>query len=45
MKCIKKDCRKEASIGCSGLCRQHYYKMLDEQKESNPEIYQENILC
>ena len=43
MKCINRDCKKEASIGCSGLCRKHYEEMLEEQKEQTPEIYQENI--
>ena len=43
MKCIDRDCKEEAIIGLSGLCRHHWQEMLKEQKENNPEVYQENI--
>ena len=43
MKCLDKNCNRDAKMGCSGLCLYHYEEMLREQKENNPEAYQENI--
>lgn len=42
MKCMNKDCKKEAKTGLSGLCQQHWEEMLEEQKESAPEVCSEN---